>query len=219
MLLPLLLPSWLDPEAMLRAFGNFALPGVSGVVFIECAFFPVLPGDSLLFTVGLFTANKVIGVPLWLSCVILTIFAVLGNVAGYWIGRLVGPKLFRPRTGPLGKIFNPTYIDKTHAFVERYGNRALVMARFVPFVRTFITWIAGAGRMNFRHFITYTAIGGIGWATGVTILGYYLGQVTVIRNNLEVALALIVVISLIPMAVEFAMNRRRQKPATASPGD
>ena len=214
-MLPLLLPSWLDPEVMINAFGEWALVGVSAVVFIECCIFPVLPGDSLLFTVGLFTGS-VITTPLWLNCLILTVFAVLGNVGGYWVGRFFGPKLFKKRSGLMGRIFSPSHIDKTHVFVEKYGNRALIMARFVPFVRTFITWVAGAGRMNFRHFITYTAIGAILWATGLTILGHYLGQIPVIKNNLEAALILIVLISVIPMIVEVVVAKRKAKVASAA---
>lgn len=210
-MLPLLLPSWMNPEVLLHTFGQFALAGTSAVLFVECSIFPVLPGDSLLFTVGLFTANGVIGTPLWLNCIVLTVFAVLGNVAGYWIGHFFGPKLFKERSGLAGRIFKPEYIEKTHALLEKYGNRALVMARFVPFVRTFITWIAGAGRMRFRHFIAYTAIGGVLWATGITILGYYLGQVAIIRDNLEAALILIVLVSLVPMVVEVLLRRRQAR--------
>ena len=109
----------------------------------------------------------------------LTIAAVVGNVSGYWIGRLIGPPLFKPRSGLMGKIFKQTYVDKTHDFFERYGNRALILARFVPIVRTFVTLVAGVGRMDFRQFIAYTAIGGVLWACGVTIAGYFLGNIPV----------------------------------------
>ena len=137
--------------------------------------------------------------------------AVLGNVCGYWIGRLIGPPLFRPRPGLMGRIFKPTYVDKTHEFFEKYGNRALILARFVPIVRTFVTLVAGVGKMDFRKFITYTAIGGVLWACGVTILGYYLGNIPFIQNNIEAVLILIVFVSVIPMLVEFLLHRRRAK--------
>jgi membrane-associated protein len=213
---PLLLPSWLDPEHVINAFGPYALWGVAFIVFAECGLFAILPGDSLLFTVGLFVAIGAIHHSLVFVCVVLTLAAVAGNVCGYWIGRLVGPPLFRPRTGLMGKILNPAYVTKTHDFFERYGNRALILARFVPLVRTFVTLVAGVGRMDFRKFIGYTAIGGVLWACGVTILGFYLGNIPLIRNNIEAVLILIVAVSLIPMAVEYLLHRRRARTEAAA---
>ncbi|GAA2091681.1 VTT domain-containing protein [Microlunatus panaciterrae] len=211
LLTPMLLPSWLDPDTLIKALGPWALWGVAVIVFAECGLFSLLPGDSLLFTVGLFVAIGAIDHPLWFACVVLTIAAILGNVVGYWIGRLIGPPLFKPRNGLMGKIFQQQYVDKTHVFFERYGNRALVLARFVPIIRTFVTLVAGVGRMDFRKFITYTAVGGILWAVGVTVLGFYLGQIPFIHNNIDAVLLLIVVVSLIPMGVEYLLARRRNK--------
>ena len=208
-LLPLLLPSWLDPEQLVRSFGPWALWGVAFVIFAECGLFAILPGDSLLFTVGLLTAAGVVPHSMVFVCVVLTVAAVLGNVVGYWIGRLIGPPLFKPRQGLVGRILNPKYVEQTHAFFERYGSRALVLARFVPIVRTFVTLVAGVSRMNFRTFIGYTAVGGVLWACGVTILGYFLGNVSVIKNNIDAVLVLIVLVSLIPMGIEFLLHRRR----------
>jgi membrane-associated protein len=208
-LLPLLLPSWLDPEVLIKMFGPYALWGVAFIIFAECGLFAVLPGDSLLFTVGLFVAIGAIDHSLVFVCVILTIAAVLGNISGYWIGRLIGPPLFRPRTGLLGQLFKQSYVEKTHDFFERYGSRALILARFVPFVRTFVTLVAGVGKMEFARFLTYTAIGGVLWACGVTVLGYYLGRIPFIHANIEAALILIVVVSLIPMVVEYFLARRK----------
>ena len=118
----------------------------------------------------------------------------------------------------MGKIFKQSYVDKTHVFFEKYGNRALILARFVPIVRTFVTLVAGVGRMDFRKFITYTAIGGMLWACGITILGYYLGTIPFIQDNLEVALILIVFVSVIPMLVEYVLHKRRSKQAAATTG-
>ncbi|HEU4546253.1 MAG TPA: VTT domain-containing protein [Microlunatus sp.] len=212
----MLLPSWMDPEFLINFFGPYALWGVAFVIFAECGLFAILPGDSLLFTVGLFVAIGVIDHSLFFVCVVLTIAAVLGNVTGYWIGRKIGPPLFKPRTGIMGKIFQQSYVDKTHVFFEKYGNRALILARFVPIVRTFVTLVAGVGRMDFRKFITYTAIGGVLWACGITILGYYLGTVPFIHDNLEAALILIVFISVIPMLVEYVLHKRRARQALAA---
>jgi len=208
-LLPMLLPSWMNPDELIRFFGPYALWGVALVVFAECGIFAILPGDSLLFTVGLLTAAGVIPHNLVFVCIVLTVAAVLGNVSGYWIGRKVGPPLFHPRSGLAGKIFKQSYVDRTHIFFERYGNRALILARFVPIVRTFVTLVAGVGKMDFRRFITYTAIGGVLWACGVTIAGYFLGNIPIIKNNIEVVLILIVIASLVPMGVEYLLHRRR----------
>jgi membrane-associated protein len=210
-LTPMLLPSWMDPEYLITFFGPYVLWGVAFVLFAECGLFAILPGDSLLFTVGLFVARGTIDHSMVFVCTVLTLAAVAGNVSGYWIGRLIGPPLFKPRSGLVGKILNPKYVAKTHMFFERYGNRALILARFVPIVRTFVTLVAGVGRMNFGRFILYTAIGGVLWACGVTILGYSLGNIAFIKNNIDAVLILIVLVSLIPMGIELLLHRRRAK--------
>ncbi len=216
-LTPMLLPDWLDPDYLINnVFGPYALWGVAAIIFAECGIFAILPGDSLLFTVGLFVALGTIDHSLWFVCVVLTVAAVLGNVCGYWLGRLIGPPLFRPRSGLLGRIFQQKYVEQTERFFEKYGSRALILARFVPIVRTFVTLVAGVGRMDFRRFITYTAVGGILWACGVTIAGYYLGRIDFIHRNIEAALILIVIVSVIPMVVEFVLARRRNKAERAA---
>ena len=215
-LVPLLLPDWLDPAVIIQNLGNWALWGVALLVFIECAIWPILPGDSLLFTVGMFIATGSITFGtlaswevLLVSCLILTVAAVAGNIAGYWLGHLIGPPLFKPRSGFWGKVFDPKYVDKTHDLLRRYGDRALVLARFVPLVRTFVTLIAGIGRMNFKYFIIYTAIGGVAWAFGVTILGFFLGRIDFIARNIDLVLVAIVLVSVLPMVFE-ALRARRQ---------
>lgn len=218
--MPLLLPDWLDPANIIHGLGNWALWGVAAIVFIECAIFPILPGDSLLFTVGMFVAMNPPSItfgqlPPWqvliISIVVLTIAAIAGNVAGYWLGHLIGPALFHPRKGFWGKVFDPKYVDKTHELLGKYGNKALVLARFVPFVRTFITLIAGIGKMEFKTFITWTAVGGVLWAVGVTLLGFFLGNVPLIANNIDAVLVIIVLVSILPMGVEAWLQRRKAK--------
>jgi membrane-associated protein len=213
LLTPMLLPAWFDPEVIIATLGPYALWGVAFIIFAECGLFAILPGDSLLFTVGLLTAREDIDHSIVFVCVVLTVAAVLGNVVGYGLGRLVGPPLFRERGGLMGRLFKPSYVEKTHVFLERYGSRALILARFVPIVRTFVTLVAGVSRMNFRHFILYTAIGGVLWAVGVTTLGYYLGNIGFIKNNIDAVLVLIVGVSVLPMVVEFLLARRRQRTA------
>ena len=225
-LLPMLMPSWLNPERIIELAGPWALWVVALIIFAECGLFSLLPGDSLLFTVGMLVAGVGTATPaihygnptttLVICCVVLSVCAVLGNVAGYYLGRVVGPPLFKPRSGLMGKIFDPKYVDRTQVFYDKYGARALILARFVPLVRTFVTLIAGVARMNFRTFITYTAIGGVLWACGVTILGFFLGKISFIHNNIEVVLIAIVVISVIPMAVEYLVERRKSQAAKAN---
>jgi membrane-associated protein len=206
--------SLLNAENLLHLLGPYVLVGLCGIIFAECGlligFF--LPGDSLLFTAGLFVAKGWIGTPLWLVCVLLTVCAFVGNVAGYGIGYRVGPALFNK---PDSKLFKREYVDRTHAFFEKYGPRAIVLARFVPIVRTFITAMAGTARMDARKFFTYSFIGGAGWATGVTVLGYFLGQFDFVRNNIELILVAIVLLSIIPIVIEF-LNARRARRESAT---
>lgn len=212
MLTPLLLPVWFNPEFLINAMGNWALWGCALIVFLECGLFSILPGDSLLFTIGMFSALGSIsfGSPvatLIFCCLVLTVAAIVGNVAGYWLGVLIGPPLFKPRSGLIGKILDPVHVERTRGFFDRYGAKALILARFVPIVRTIVTLIAGVARMPFRSFISYTAIGGVIWAVGVTVLGFFLGNVPLIRDHIDLALVLIVLVSLIPMGVEFAVHK------------
>jgi membrane-associated protein len=204
------LPSWLDPEVILRGMGGWALLVLCLIIFAECGlligFF--LPGDSLLFVAGLFVATGAIEAPLWLVCVLVTVCAFVGNMCGYWIGSKVGPAMFNK---PNSKLFKREHVDKTHEFFEKYGARAIIMARFVPIVRTFITATAGVGRMDAKKFFTYSAIGAVLWATGVTVLGYFLGEISFIEKNIDVMAILIVLISLIPIVIEVVKARREKK--------
>jgi membrane-associated protein len=200
-------PEWLQPDTIISWLGPWALVGLAAIVFAECGlllgFF--LPGDSLLFTAGLFVANGAIGTPLWLVCLVLVAAAVLGNACGYWIGRAAGPAIFdKPRS----RLFNPAHVLKTQEFFDKYGNRAIVLGRFVPVVRTFITVMAGVGRMEPKRYLTYSLIGGVAWAAGVTLLGFWLGQFAFVRANIELILILIVAVSVLPIAVELVRARR-----------
>ncbi len=203
---------FLDPENILNWLGPLALIGVIFIIFAECGlligFF--LPGDSLLFITGLFIAQGFIDTPIWLACLLLAAAAVIGNATGYWIGYKAGPKLFNR---PDSRFFRKEYVDKTHEFFERYGPRAVVLARFVPIVRTFITAMAGVGRMDFRVYMIYSAIGGILWGAGVTFLGYALGNVPFVKNNIEIILISVVAISVLPIAYEYIRHRRESAAA------
>ena len=202
-------PTWLDPQILLDNLGSAALWGTALILFVECGLFVFfLPGDSLLFTVGLLVGRGSIGQPLWLVCLVLTVAAFAGNVVGYEIGRKAGPAMF---SRPDSRLFKQRYVDQTVAFFDRYGARAVILARFVPIVRTFITVTAGVGRMDRRKFLGYTAIGAVLWATGITVLGYFLGSVPFIAANLEVILLLIVLVSVLPAIVEVLRARSKKR--------
>jgi membrane-associated protein len=212
-----LVPSWLDPDHLLRMLGPYVLVGLCLIIFAECGlligFF--LPGDSLLFTAGLFVASGLIGTPIWLVCLLLTVCAVAGNVAGYYLGYRAGPALYNR---PDSRLFKREHVDKTHAFFDRYGARAIVLGRFVPIVRTFITAIAGVGRMDARKYFLYSIIGGIVWASGVTLLGFWLGRVTFVKDHVELILVGIVALSLLPIVIELVKAHRASRHTADSSG-
>ncbi len=208
-MLPALGPDWLNPDTLINGFidryGVWALAGICLVIIIETGLlFPFLPGDSLLFTAGLFTGTGQIDLPIWAVAGIIGLAAFIGPQSGYWIGRLTGPRIFNR---PDSRFFKRAYVDRTHAFFERYGGRAIVLAQFVPFVRTYIPVAAGVGRMPYPRFVRFNVIGALVWGVGVTMLGYWLGRFDVVKNNIEVALMLVVAVSLIPIAVEWIKHR------------
>jgi membrane-associated protein len=208
-------PEWLDPEALLTSLGPWAFWASVAIIFAECGlligFF--LPGDSLLFIVGLLIAQGAISLNIYVAGAILALAAFTGNLTGYWIGEKAGPRLFER---PDSRLFKKEYVEKTHDFFEKYGPRAIVLARFVPIVRTFITATAGVARMDFRRFATYSGIGAVLWAFGLTVAGYFLGNITFIKENLEVMIIVIVLVSIIPIAIEYLRHRHQQKKETAA---
>jgi membrane-associated protein len=208
-----LIPDWLDAENILTSFGPYAIWVAVAIVFIECGLlFPILPGDSLLFVAGILAAHPGSGMPgIVTTCLLLTAAAIAGNASGYALGATIAPKLFRR---PNSRIFKPEYLDKTHEFFEKYGAPAIILARFVPIVRTFITAVAGAGRMSFARFMALSAIGGVLWATGITLMGYWLGNVPLIRDHVEALAIAIVAISVLPIVFEGWRARRKNARAT-----
>lgn len=211
-------PKWIDPNYLLSTLGSYLLLVIAIIIFAECGLLIgfLLPGDTLLFPLGLYIAKGTVHTPLWLACLIMSACAVVGNALGYWIGRAVGPKLFNK---PDSRLFKREYVDKTHAFFERYGGRAIFLARFVPIIRTFITAVAGVGKMDARRYMTISLFGGVAWASGITVAGYFLGQINFIANHLDLVLFVIVVLSVIPMIIEWARSRRANKDAAAGDAD
>jgi membrane-associated protein len=202
----------LDPKSLIDDIG---LWGVFAVVFAESGmlvgFF--LPGDSLLFTAGFLASgpssvDEALHLPLGWLLVGTFIAAVVGDQVGYVIGRRAGPAIFNR---PDSRFFKQENVDKAHAFFERYGAKTIVLARFVPVVRTFVPVVAGVSNMRYRTFVTFNVVGGFLWAIGVTLLGYFLGQVDFIEENLELAILTIVAISVLPIARELWLSRRQRR--------
>jgi membrane-associated protein len=210
----------LDPKFWIEKVGFF---GVVAIIFAESGlligFF--LPGDSLLFTAG-FIASKPdlskigitqdINFPLLPLLICVALAAILGDQVGYLFGQRVGPALFRR---PDSRLFKMENVERAQKFFDRYGAKTIVLARFVPIVRTFAPVIAGVSKMKYRTFVTYNIIGGLLWGVGITLLGYFLGQVQFFQDHLELAVLCVVAISLLPIAVEILRTRRQRTKPTA----
>ena len=215
----LALPSIMDPMYWLGEGGPFAsavLPGILIIVFIETGLlFPLLPGDSLLFTGGLLAAQPNPPVNIWVLTVSVPIVAILGDQCAYFIGRRIGPALFDKEDS---RFFKKRYVDESHAFFEKHGPKTIILARFVPIVRTYAPVLAGVSEMRYRVFLTYNVVGGILWGAGMTLLGYFLGNVPFVKNNLELMILLIVFISILPglSAIGRSMMQRRRAQAEES---
>lgn len=193
---------YIDPAFLVATFG---LVGVFAIVFAESGLFFgfFLPGDSLLFTAGLLASQGYFSVVvLWLGCMVC---AILGDSVGYWFGKKVGPKIFF-REDSL--FFHKRHIDRTRAFYEKHGKKTIILARFVPIVRTFAPILAGVGRMEYRIFLSYNIIGGILWSTLLIFLGYTLGRIVpdIDRYLLPIVLA-IIILSFAPIIREWMKNR------------
>ncbi len=195
-------------EQLLENGGLFVL---AAIVFAESGlligFF--LPGDSLLFIAGFLAseAGKNVLPPIPLVIIVTVIAAIAGDQVGYWFGKKVGPALFdRPKS----KLFNPSHVVRAHTFLEKYGNRTIVLARFVPIVRTFAPVVAGVGGMEYKTFVKYNVLGGIAWGAGLPLLGFLLGRVDVVKDHIEIAILAVVFISLLPVVFEYISHRRSQ---------
>lgn len=208
---------WLDPEWLQHEYGNTFIWIALAIVFVECGlFFPFLPGDTLLFALGLFIAGSnttgysVIGisnepVELLIAMILLIIAAFAGNVAGYEIGRKLGPPLYERD----GRVLKRKYLDQTSAFFEKHGNKALVIGRFVPFVRTYITVVAGVTVMERRRFFVWSAIGAVLWVISITLLGYFLGAaIPALGENIDYVTIAILAFSAIPLVYEWLKHKR-----------
>lgn len=209
-------PAFLDPNYLVETFG---LVGLLLIIFAECGlligFF--LPGDSLLFTAGLLVSQKVISVPLWVLAVLVPAAAIVGNVVGYWVGYKAGPVIF---DRPESRLFKREYVERAHTFFGKYGPYTVVLARFVPVVRTFATIMAGASRMRFATYAAYSVLGGVLWGAGVTTLGYYLGKIAFVRDHIQKHIDAIlvgaVVVSVVPVMIKLLTSHRKQQPSAVA---
>jgi len=197
-------------STLIQTFGLWTYFILFLVIFLETGFVvtPFLPGDSLLFAAGTFAAVGTLDV-FWLFF-LLSAAAVLGDTANYWIGHFVGPKVFSKEKT---RFFKKEYLDKTHRFYEKYGAETIIIARFVPIVRTFAPFVAGIGRMSYWKFISYNVIGGIGWVAIFVFGGYFFGNIPFVRKNFSFVIIAIIIISVLPAVFEFFRHRREARQA------
>lgn len=189
-------------DALIR-WGGYTV--LVAIVFVETGLFAFLPGDSLLITAGLVAAAGHLNI--WALNVFLSVAAVAGDNVGYAIGARIGPRLF---TREKSRFFNPAHLERTRRFYARHGAKTIVIARFVPIVRTFAPVVAGVGQMPYRRFVLYNVVGGVGWVLSMTWAGYLLGQmVPNIDRHIHILVIVVIVLSLVPIAIEILKERRR----------
>jgi membrane-associated protein len=205
--------NFLDPKHLLETFGTI---GLFAIIFAESGLLLglIFPGDSLLFTAGLLAAKDSLGLHIWAIAPAAFLGAFIGGEIGYWIGRRFGPALFRR---PDSRIFKQEYVERSHDFFEHHGSRAIVLSRFVPFVRTLAPMLAGIGEMPRRTFTTFNALGALIWGVGVSVAGYFLGRsIPNIDRYLLPIIGVIIVASLIPPLLEYRKHRKAALPSSAS---
>ena len=213
----------LRPEWWFEKAGAAALPVVTAIIFAESGllFGFFLPGDSLLFFTGFLTSSAAREDPtfsqfaehipsIWVVLIWLAAAAIIGDQVGYVFGRKAGSALFHR---PNSRLFKQENVGKAHTFFEKHGPKSIVLARFVPIVRTFTPIVAGIGEMRYRTFVTYNVLGGLLWAVGVTLLGHFLGEIEFIRDHIELAIIAVVLVSLLPLAIELIRGRRGRRAA------
>ncbi len=187
---------------LLRNYGTWTYTILFVVIFCETGLVvtPFLPGDSLLFLAGAFASR---GLNPYLIFVILSFAAILGDTVNYWLGHYIGPKAFTGRV----RFLKKEYLDRTHRFYEKYGGKTIILARFVPIIRTFAPFVAGIGAMNYARFIVYNIIGGVAWVAIFVFAGYWFGEIPRVKTNIHWVILAIIVISVMPMVVEYLRSR------------
>ncbi len=198
---------------VIQDYGAWTYGILALIVFMETAFVvtPFLPGDSLLFAAGAFAAGDKLDMK-WIL-ILLSAAAIIGDTVNYRIGYYLGPKMFRSQKS---RFFRREYLDRTRAFYERYGPKTIVIARFVPIIRTFAPFVAGIGRMSYWRFLFYNAAGGIFWVVSLGYVGYFFGNIPIVQKHFSLVILGIIVISCLPAVIEFLRERRRLR-AEAAP--
>ena len=196
-----------------KTYGTLVYGLLFAIIFAETGLVvtPFLPGDSLLFAAGALGATGALDVRL--AAILIFVASVLGDAVNYSVGRYAGPRIFRAegRTGRFARLLNPKHLERTHEFFERHGGKAIVMARFVPIVRTFIPFVAGAGSMTYGTFALYNIVGGALWTVVCVGAGYLFGNIQIVKDNFELVVLGIIAVSLMPMAVELLRHRSSRR--------
>jgi len=192
-------------SAIIQQYGLWTYAILFAVIFIETGFvvMPFLPGDSLLFAAGTFAALNAFKVG-WLILV-LAAAAIIGDTVNYWVGHFLGPKVFNKEKA---RFFKKEHLDRTHAFFEKYGGKTIIIARFVPIVRSFAPLVAGIGRMSYGKFIAFNVIGGVGWVVLLVGAGYFFGNIPIVRKNFSLAILAIIALSTVPVVTEYLRHRK-----------
>ena len=199
-------------EELIKSYGLWTYLILFLIIFAETGLVitPFLPGDSLLFAAGTFAAGR--GLNVWLLFIILSVAAIIGDTVNYWVGHYVGPKVFYKENV---RFLNKKHLERTHAFYEKYGGKTIIIARFIPIIRTFAPFVAGIGSMTYWRFITYNVVGGILWVGICVFAGYFFGNIPVVKNNFSIVIIAIVLISVLPVIVEFIRHRMSRAKAAA----
>jgi len=195
---------------VIQAYGTWTYALLFAIIFLETGLVvtPLLPGDSLLFAAGSFAALGALDIRLMFG--LLAVAAVLGDTVNYGIGHYLGPKVFHYERS---RFFNPDHLRKTHEFYEKYGGKTIIIARFVPIVRTFAPFVAGIGAMSYARFIVYNVVGGVAWVAICLFSGYFFGNLPFVRKNFSLVILVIILISIMPPLIEYVRHRREAKRA------
>ena len=195
--------------AIIQQYGFWTYAILFLVIFVETGFvvMPFLPGDSLLFAAGTFAALGSFKVG-WLILA-LSAAAIIGDTVTYWIGHYVGPKVFSREKA---RFFKKEHLDRTHAFYEKHGGKTIIIARFVPIIRSFAPFVAGIGRMSYGRFIAFNVIGGVGWVVLLVGAGFFFGNIPFVKKNFSLAILAIILISTIPILTEYLRHRKKKLP-------
>lgn len=193
---------------IINMFGNLTYVILFLIVFAETGFVvtPFLPGDSLLFVVGTLSGSGFLNI--WIVYLALLTAAILGDTVNYWVGHHLGKRVFTEKNS---RFFKKDYLEKTQNFYVKHGGKTIILARFIPIIRTFAPFVAGVGKMNYGTFLIYNVVGGVAWVTSLTFAGYFFGGLPIIKNNFELAVIGIIIISLLPMLFEYIKHKRSSR--------